>query len=743
MPSITGRWSILTLIAATFALMSAACSDKTAPAPAVATTLTISAGNAQSGQVGTGVAIAPAVVVKDQNNHPMAGVAVSFTVTAGGGSVTGSPATTNADGIATLGRWTLGSTIGANALSASVGTLPLVTFSATGLAGPASSVVKGVGDSQTAVAGSAVAVAPSVRVMDVFGNPVSGIAVTFAVASGGGSITGGSQLTSSAGVAAVGSWVLGAAGPNSLLASVSGATPVTFTAAATSALTLSPSVAAAAPKTSLLFTATDTPGGRAETVRWRINNVDGGSAAIGFISVGGQYTAPAVLPDGDSIVVTAVLASDTTVQRRSTVFFVPNLTSRGYFVPFPRVVEAANPKPTRFLVVGAATATQMTFQPVSGPSIPLTNIGNGVFSFVLPASTALAGYEVGTLHNFIGTVDSKDAGGTSLCVCNYAVNVREANFPDVAITSLGANAQKSPYVLNMRLDTVTVYSDHAIRKKAVDLLGGDQFDFIAVIGPAENTHGSGITGNRVNQLLRNDVSGIGLSVFDNTAPSGGTGRLKAALEFPVSAYFDGAEHGFVHEAGHTWINWATRDPVVGAGVAHWPASSMARHVMGANIANTGVGGSFPWLLTPVGSDSVKISNLASALGTYAPIDLYLMGLIPADSVPSMLVLPPEVVVDGTTNGKTFLARKYSINDYIASQGPRVPAVSAQKSFATATVLLTYGRLATPAEMAFFDMAAKRGETTTTLRASIGRSNSDAVGFYQATGGRARMTMRLP
>jgi hypothetical protein len=170
---------------------------------------------------------------------------------------------------------------------------------------------------------------------------------------------------------------------------------------------------------------------------------------------------------------------------------------------------------------------------------------------------------------------------------------------------------------------------------------------------------------------------------------------------------------------------------------------MARHVMGANIANTGVGGSFPWLLTPVGSDSVKISNLASALGTYAPIDLYLMGLIPADSVPSMLVLPPEVVVDGTTNGKTFLARKYSINDYIASQGPRVPAVSAQKSFATATVLLTYGRLATPAEMAFFDMAAKRGETTTTLRASIGRSNSDAVGFYQATGGRARMTMRLP
>ncbi|MEZ4413387.1 MAG: hypothetical protein R2910_10415 [Gemmatimonadales bacterium] len=44
------------------------------------------------------------------------------------------------------------------------------------------------GDGQTATAGSAIATAPRVLIRDVSNNPVSGVAVTFAVASGGGSV---------------------------------------------------------------------------------------------------------------------------------------------------------------------------------------------------------------------------------------------------------------------------------------------------------------------------------------------------------------------------------------------------------------------------------------------------------------------------------------------------------------------------------------------------------------------------
>ena len=72
---------------------------------------------------------------------------------------------------------------------------------------------------------------PSVIVRDEEGNVMSGATVTFAVTSGGGSITGEIQTTNAAGVATVGSWTLGSVpGPNTLTATVSGLTPLVFNA---------------------------------------------------------------------------------------------------------------------------------------------------------------------------------------------------------------------------------------------------------------------------------------------------------------------------------------------------------------------------------------------------------------------------------------------------------------------------------------------------------------------------------
>ena len=92
------------------------------------------------------------------------------------------------------------------------------------------------GDGQSAPVGTAVATRPSVIVTDSLGNPVSGLSVTFAVASGGGSLTGPTTNTSAAGIATVGSWTLGAIpGTNTLTATSAGlaGSPVTFTATAT------------------------------------------------------------------------------------------------------------------------------------------------------------------------------------------------------------------------------------------------------------------------------------------------------------------------------------------------------------------------------------------------------------------------------------------------------------------------------------------------------------------------------
>jgi adhesin/invasin len=201
-------------------------------------TIAKSGGDNQSATNGTAVAVAPSVIVKDNNNNPIAGVNVTFAVTAGGGSLTGAAAVTNASGIATVGSWTLGAVAGVsnNALTAtSAGAIgSSVTFTASATAGTAASIAKNAGDLQTNVpVPTDVPVPPSVIVKDGSGNPVSGVAVTFAVAIGGGSVTGGAATTNASGIATVGSWKVGPTpGSNTLTATSAGLTgsPLTFTA---------------------------------------------------------------------------------------------------------------------------------------------------------------------------------------------------------------------------------------------------------------------------------------------------------------------------------------------------------------------------------------------------------------------------------------------------------------------------------------------------------------------------------
>lgn len=197
----------------------------------------------QSATAGGDVADPPSVIVRDAAGIPVAGVPVTFTVTDGGGSVTGSPDTTNVNGVATVTSWTLGATAGANTLTATATGLPTVTFNATGTAGTPAVVTAYAGSAQTAVQGTAVAVPPAVQVADAEGNPVAGAAVTFAVGLGGGAATGVSQLTDSQGRAAVGSWTLGSDAPNTLTATVSGSditgNPVTFTAQSATQISVS------------------------------------------------------------------------------------------------------------------------------------------------------------------------------------------------------------------------------------------------------------------------------------------------------------------------------------------------------------------------------------------------------------------------------------------------------------------------------------------------------------------------
>jgi adhesin/invasin len=189
----------------------------------------------QSAGAGELVASPPSVRVNDANGNPVPNVQVTFSVTGGGGALTGATPTTNAQGIATVTSWRLGGVTGNNTVSASVtGVSSSVTFSATGTAGPPVLLEISAGDDQLVPINRPAPVAPQVVVRDANGNPVSGVNVTFTVGAGGGVVISGNQTTNSAGLATVGAWFMGGTpGPNTLVASAPGLGSVTFNATAT------------------------------------------------------------------------------------------------------------------------------------------------------------------------------------------------------------------------------------------------------------------------------------------------------------------------------------------------------------------------------------------------------------------------------------------------------------------------------------------------------------------------------
>src|SRR5688572_98883 len=116
----------------------------------------------------------PAVLVATADGKPVPGVAVLFAVTAGGGNISGSTDTTNAQGMATDASCTLGTTAGTNTLTATVaGVATPATFAATGVAGPAAKLGLTTSPSATVANRATFASQPVVQLQDQHSNAVS------------------------------------------------------------------------------------------------------------------------------------------------------------------------------------------------------------------------------------------------------------------------------------------------------------------------------------------------------------------------------------------------------------------------------------------------------------------------------------------------------------------------------------------------------------------------------------------
>jgi hypothetical protein len=199
-----------------------------------ATRIEAISGNNQSSTAGTALANPLVVVVSDAAEHPVAGVSVSWT-TSGGGSLSETIVQTGADGRASVTR-VLGNTAGPQSTRASVAGLSgsPVTFTHTAMVGAARTVVLVSGNNQSGSPGQELE--PTiVKVTDSVGNAVTGATVKWAVGTGAGKVAPESTTTNAQGRAST-RWTLGAAGLNTLIATVAAeaivGNPVVFSATA-------------------------------------------------------------------------------------------------------------------------------------------------------------------------------------------------------------------------------------------------------------------------------------------------------------------------------------------------------------------------------------------------------------------------------------------------------------------------------------------------------------------------------
>ena len=213
----------------------------TPPKPPVSSwkpTLVKISGDNQEGPTAQALANPFIIEAHDGTGIPLVGVTVRFTVLTGGGSLSATALSTNSDGRA-ASTLTLGRVAGTNTVRASVpGISKTLVFTAEGTSSETSLPVPTTltivsGNNQSGVIGGTLASPFVVDVQDGNGDPSVGVAVTFVVTMGGGSLNPETTVTRPDGRAASTLTLGWSAGANSVQVSAEGVSQtVTFNATA-------------------------------------------------------------------------------------------------------------------------------------------------------------------------------------------------------------------------------------------------------------------------------------------------------------------------------------------------------------------------------------------------------------------------------------------------------------------------------------------------------------------------------
>lgn len=204
--------SALVVAAPLFALAACGGGGEGSGPPDTPSSIVAGSTTVPSATVGAALTTSPTFVVRSSSGEAIGGLAVTVSVTSGGGTLTGAPTRTNA-GPTSIGQWTLGTVSGTQSVTVNIaGVAPLV-LTATANAGAPVALEAATGNGQSGLAGVLLGTPVSVKLRDQFGNGVAGANVTWTVENGGGTLSSTAPtVTGADGIANAPGWTLGRAG---------------------------------------------------------------------------------------------------------------------------------------------------------------------------------------------------------------------------------------------------------------------------------------------------------------------------------------------------------------------------------------------------------------------------------------------------------------------------------------------------------------------------------------------------
>ncbi|RLD17908.1 MAG: hypothetical protein DRI69_11295 [Bacteroidetes bacterium] len=258
----------------------------------------------------------------------------------------------------------------------------------------------------------------------------------------------------------------------------------------------------------------------------------------------------------------------------------------------------------------------------------------------------------------------------------------------------------------------------------------DQYDFIFLILNEDNRPDNLPFGQLIQ--VSNDITGLGLSDFDNTENYGSDGMLQAVIHLTQRNYLRSGPS--LHELMHNWGNFGIPTESVAAPgnglesfpfIPHWGfTGGSSRGQLGGFDQSTLIdngGGNYN-----VGSFGPNANGGNSV--PFNELELYLMGMIPASDVSNFDVFADITSLTINTDDFDFEASSrttYTPASLEALLGTRVPgSTTAQKDFNALIVVLTDAPLTT-AEWDVVDNDAERFSRTES-------DGSTSYNFWEAT-----------